>query len=389
MSAFLEVHDVAKAYGAAVVLEDIALGMHRGEFVALLGPSGCGKTTLLRIVAGLVAPDRGAVHVDGREVTALPAHRRNMGVVFQSYALFPHLTVADNVAFGLAVRGVPAAARRARVDECLELVRMDGFADRSVKSLSGGQQQRVALARALAYRPDVLLLDEPLAALDRKLREAVQVELRQLLRRLGITSLFVTHDQEEALVLADRIGVMQAGRMIQLSTPAELYDRPASRLVLDFVGRSCLLSGRVTSDGPEGVAIETAHGTVRSRRHLRPGTRVEVGLRPERLVLQAPEGVDTNRLRLRVADRIFLGSRVLVTFDTSDGDRLQAELDPPIDRLQPGACVDVAWPVADTHVFPAGDADTDGTAPTGTGSVTSTPRVPHAAAPSPHHGALR
>ena len=238
MSAFVGVHGVAKTYGGATVLDEVSLEMRRGEFVALLGPSGCGKTTLLRIVAGLVAPDRGSVRIDGRDVTGLPAHRRNLGVVFQSYALFPHLSVAENVAFGLRVRGASGAERRDRVAECLALVRMETLADRSVKALSGGQQQRVALARALAIQPDVLLLDEPLAALDRKLREAVQVELRQLLRRLGITSVFVTHDQDEALVLADRIGVMQAGRMIQLSTPAELYERPGSRFVLDFVGRS-------------------------------------------------------------------------------------------------------------------------------------------------------
>jgi putative spermidine/putrescine transport system ATP-binding protein len=381
MSPFVGVHGVAKTYGGSTVLEEVALEMRRGEFVALLGPSGCGKTTLLRIVAGLVAPDRGTVRIDGRDVTGLPAHRRNLGVVFQSYALFPHLSVAENVAFGLRVRGASGAERRNRVAECLALVRMEALADRSVRGLSGGQQQRVALARALAIRPDVLLLDEPLAALDRKLREAVQVELRQLLRRLGITSIFVTHDQDEALVLADRIGVMQAGRMIQLSTPAELYERPGSRFVLDFVGRSCLLAGRVASDGPDGVTIDTAYGPVRSPRRFRPGTRVDVGLRPERLTLGMTDRAGTNHLTLGVADRIFLGSRVLVTFDARAGDRLQAELDPPLERLQPGERVTVAWPVADTYVFPAGDADTS---PESLVSTAAAPYVPSDPTPSEH-----
>jgi len=241
----LTVDRASKRFGSATVLSELSLSVARGEFVSLLGPSGCGKTTLLRIIAGLLAPDTGSIAIAGRELTRVAAHKRNIGVVFQNYALFPHLTVAENVAFGLQARRTPKAEVTARVKEALSLVRMEEFSTRGVTSLSGGQQQRTAVARSIVVKPALLLLDEPFSALDRKLRETMQIELRRLLRDLGITSIFVTHDQDEALVMSDRIAVMNEGRIEHLAIAAEIYGRPKSLFVLEFVGQSTRLSGTV------------------------------------------------------------------------------------------------------------------------------------------------
>src|SRR5437588_3630854 len=244
---FLSIVGAGKSFAGARVLDGVDLGVKRGEFVSLLGPSGCGKTTLLRIVAGLLAPDAGTVRLDGQDITARPPHRRDVGVVFQNYALFPHLTVAENVAFGLAARRAPREHMRATVARFLDLVHMQDFADRSVRALSGGQQQRVAVARALAVGPKLLLLDEPFSALDRKLRETMQIELRRLLRELGTTAVFVTHDQDEALTMSDRIAVMNRGAIEQLATPEIIYRSPETAFVLEFVGLSSRLAGNVVS----------------------------------------------------------------------------------------------------------------------------------------------
>ncbi len=248
-----------------VVLDDIALSVGKGEFVSLLGPSGCGKTTLLRILAGLLAPDRGRIILGGRDLGRLPPHRRKVGVVFQNYALFPHLTVSENVAFGLRARGVPKARIAPRVSELLAMVQLGPLAGRPIAQLSGGQQQRVAIARALAVSPDLVLLDEPLSALDRKLRETMQVELRSLLRQLGMTAIFVTHDQEEALALSDRIAVMNTGRIEQLAVPQTIYDRPATPFVLDFVGQATVLHGEVEQQNAQNVLVRTKHGMSKRR----------------------------------------------------------------------------------------------------------------------------
>ncbi len=224
--AFLDVRKAAKAFGPTTVLDGVDLAVARGEFVSLLGPSGCGKTTLLRIVAGLLSSDSGAVVLDGVDISTKPPHHRDVGVVFQSYALFPHLTVAENVAFGLEARGAPKDEIRATVARFLNLIHMEALADRSVRALSGGQQQRVAVARALAVKPKLMLLDEPFSALDRKLRETMQIELKRLLREVGTTAIFVTHDQDEALMMSDRIAVMNRGRIEQLADPATIYKRP-------------------------------------------------------------------------------------------------------------------------------------------------------------------
>ena len=241
----LRLEGVTKSYGAAPALHPLDLTVPAGRLVALLGPSGCGKTTTLRIVAGLEEPDAGRVHLDGRDITGVPCNRRGLGLVFQSYALFPHMTVADNVSFGLRMAGRPAEETRRRTAEALALVRLDGFEARYPSRLSGGQQQRVALARALVMRPAVLLLDEPLGALDKNLRERMQFELLGLQRELGITTILVTHDQEEALTMSDLVVVMDRGRIAQAGTPGEVYDRPRTRFVAEFLGTANILPARL------------------------------------------------------------------------------------------------------------------------------------------------
>ena len=349
----LAVSGVTKRFGAAVVLDDLSIAVARGEFVSLLGPSGCGKTTLLRCVAGLLQPDAGRIAVGGAEITKVPAHKRNVGVVFQNYALFPHLTVAENIGFGLRAQGVAKRDAAPRVAEALRLVRMEAHADKPVTSLSGGQQQRVAVARALVVRPALLLLDEPFSALDRKLRETMQVELKQLLREVGITAIFVTHDQEEALVVSDRIAVMNAGRIEQLADPATLYGRPASLYVLDFVGQSTRLSGRVAEAGAGMVTIATALGQVRAAGNFVTGSSVVVAVRPEAIRMDAAHEAEMNQIEARVADISFLGSRTQLIFDVAEPDHAVVELPRLPDGLAPGAMAPLAFRVADTMVFPA------------------------------------
>ncbi|GAA3582683.1 ABC transporter ATP-binding protein [Nonomuraea rosea] len=248
MTASVEFRGLRRVFGKTVALDGFDLTVSPGEFVALLGPSGCGKTTALRCVAGFERPDSGAVLVDGRDITDVPASKRDAGMVFQSYSLFPNLNARDNVAFGLRVRKVPTATRRTKADELLEMVGLPAHADRYPHQLSGGQQQRVALARALALEPRVLLLDEPLSALDAKVRVALREEIRRLQLGLGITTIFVTHDQEEALSIADRVAVLRDGRLEQVGPPAEVYDRPATPFVAEFVGTMNHLAGRVSGD---------------------------------------------------------------------------------------------------------------------------------------------
>jgi putative spermidine/putrescine transport system ATP-binding protein len=270
----LELGRLSKHFGPTVAVHDVSLDVRDGEFVVLLGPSGCGKTTTLRMIAGFLAPTSGRVRIGDKDVTTLPPWKRNAGMVFQSYALFPHLTVAENVAFGLEMRKLPQSDIPERVAEALRLVRLEGLAERLPRQLSGGQQQRVALARALVIRPDVLLLDEPLSNLDAKLRETVRVEIRELQRQLGSTTVMVTHDQEEALIMADRLVVMSEGSVRQIGSQRDLYERPADRFVAGFVGRSNLLPGKVVGPGKfqteGGVAIACADGALGSRRDRAP-----------------------------------------------------------------------------------------------------------------------
>jgi spermidine/putrescine ABC transporter ATP-binding subunit len=283
--------NIVARYEQFLAVDDVSLTIGSGEFVTLLGPSGCGKSTTLRIIAGLMKPTSGSVLFAGRDVTAASAADRNIGMVFQSLALFPHMTVAENVAFGLKMRGAGAAAIEKRVKKMLEMVRLDQLSDRYPSQMSGGQQQRVALARAIAVEPSILILDEPFGALDRKLREAMQVELHQLTREMKITALFVTHDQEEALMLSDSIAVMNKGRIEQYGTPQEIYAAPATRFVADFMGMTNFLQGRVIGRNGDGLNISIGEVTVRTSEpaSISNGTDVTFAVRPEKVMLAATE----------------------------------------------------------------------------------------------------
>jgi putative spermidine/putrescine transport system ATP-binding protein len=350
--AHLIVRGVSKRFGATTVLDRIDLTIRRGELVTLLGPSGCGKTTLLRAIAGLAQPDQGQVELAGRDITLVPPHRRNVGVVFQSYALFPHLTVAGNVAFGLKVRGRPRAEIDAAVERALSLVKLAHLAKRRISALSGGQQQRVALARAIAVEPDVLLFDEALSALDRKLREEMQVELRRLLQNVGATAIFVTHDQDEALTMSDRVAVMNKGRIEQLAEPRELYSRPASLFALNFVGLSTRIAGTVIGSQDGKVEVDTRVGRLSAIGSFVAGAAVVVATRPEHL--RPGAAVAANSVAGRVRSVVFQGSRTLVEVDAGAGESLLAELsgrDAAMPRVDEE--IRLAWPVSETFAFPA------------------------------------
>ncbi|WP_138465890.1 ABC transporter ATP-binding protein [Poseidonocella sp. HB161398] len=301
---FLTLTDITKSFGANTVVRGFDLAVEKGEFISFLGPSGCGKTTVLRMVAGFETPSSGRIAVEGRDVTALPASKRRIGMVFQAYALFPNMTVAQNVAFGLKIAGMERAAIRARVAEMLELIALGHLAGRYPYQLSGGQQQRVALARALAPKPDLLLLDEPLSALDAKIRVSLRDDIRAIQRELGITTIFVTHDQEEALSISDRVVVMHQGRADQTGSPAEIYNRPATRFVAGFVGHLNTFDAHVGRSGTLFFGGRSFPGIVPE---MREGTRLTVALRPEALAL-APRGPGDLQIGGTVIDTNFLGS---------------------------------------------------------------------------------
>ncbi|MFO1160544.1 MAG: ABC transporter ATP-binding protein [Reyranellaceae bacterium] len=316
----LDVEDLTVRYGSALAVDGVTLAIEPGEVVALLGPSGCGKTTLLRVIAGFVRQAAGRVRVDGAPIDHLPANRRNVGIVFQNYALFPHMTVAENVAYGLRARGMRSADIQARVARFLAIVQLDGFRDRLPRQLSGGQQQRVALARALAVEPSILLLDEPFAALDRNLRLDMQIEVKRLQRVLGLTTILVTHDQDEAMSVADRIAVMNKGRVEQFDTPLAIYDRPNTLFVNGFIGTTNLLGGRIDALGGGMATVVLDAGAslqVTATADLAIGDTVLLSVRPEQLVLSSEAG--QQRWRIEPGLSLPLGAQLVHEARTSDG----------------------------------------------------------------------
>ena len=347
----LQLMNLTKRYGEFKAADDISLDIADGEFLVLLGPSGCGKTTTLRIVAGFVEPTTGSVHLGERDITALPPWKRNAGLMFQSYALFPHMTVAENVAFGLEMRKMAKAEMAPKVMEALRLVRLDHLGDRLPRQLSGGQQQRVALARALVFHPDVLLLDEPLSNLDAKLRQDVRVEIRELQRELGLTTVMVTHDQEEALTMADRLVVMSEGRIRQIGSQQDLYERPSEKFVADFVGRSTFIDGRMEGPG----RFVSAGGLAVACEATGTGS-ASLALRPERLALMtaAAPALD-NSFPGSVEFISYLGSQVDLHVRLSPMDRVIVQIQNRPERPLPavGEQVHIVWSRSTGRVFPS------------------------------------
>jgi putative spermidine/putrescine transport system ATP-binding protein len=328
MSHALALEGLSKRYGSFTAVEQVSLSVEQGAFLTLLGPSGSGKTTILMCIAGFVEPTEGAIRLDGRDITALPPERRDFGMVFQGYALFPHMTVAENVAFPLRVRKLGTAAREAKVRGALDLVQLSAFGDRLPRQLSGGQQQRVALARALVFDPALLLLDEPLSALDKKLRAELQDELKALHRRVGRTFVNVTHDQEEALSLSDRVAILNHGRLIQQGAPAELYERPATRFVADFLGKSNFLKGVVREHFEGGFAIGAGAARVVQRGGATPapGAQVLLSLRPEKMALLADGADAENVVSGVIAGWSYLGAGYALNVETPDFGTLRVTL---------------------------------------------------------------
>jgi putative spermidine/putrescine transport system ATP-binding protein len=343
---FLELNHVSKRFGDHVAVEDLCLSVTKGEFVSLLGPSGCGKTTTLQMIAGFVDPTGGAICLSGRDLTSVKPAKRGLGIVFQSYALFPHMTAAENIAFGLEMRGVSRAEREVRVRDALAMVGLDGYAERYPRRMSGGQQQRVALARALVIKPDVLLLDEPLSNLDAKLREDMQIELRQIQRNLGTTTVLVTHDQTEAMALSDRIVVMSKGRIEQIGTPHETYERPASAFVSQFLGKTNEFRGEVDRHAapPRLVA-----GSCQWPAPAGASGSVTITVRPEKVGFssEADKG-----LKARITNRIFQGNHWLFQCETECGPAIVVRQNTGEAQPIEGENVRLVWRAEDMGIRP-------------------------------------
>ena len=369
----LVLNDIGKRYSTHQVVDGLNLQVDSGEFVSLLGPSGCGKTTLLRIISGLTHCDTGQVLLDGKDITTLAPHKRGVGVVFQNYALFPHLSVYENIAFGLKAKKLDPGSIDTQVKQALLSVQMGHFGDRSILELSGGQQQRIAVARALATKPRLILLDEPLSALDRKLREAMQIELKHILRDAGMTAIFVTHDQEEALVMSDRIAVMNKGCIEQLDLPARVYSLPETQFVLNFVGLSAQWQGKIQSLGQTHMVVRAGETvlTCPSRPGLPVDADVLIGVRPERIQLRPTKTVALstdsqaaqfaskqthNHLSVTVRDMVFRGSNTICYLEANPvgAGPIVVELSANT-SFTPGIGegVEISWAVQDTLAFPA------------------------------------
>ncbi|HSB72886.1 MAG TPA: ABC transporter ATP-binding protein [Candidatus Methylomirabilis sp.] len=328
--AMIEFREVSKRYGTLVANDRLSLTIRRGELMTLLGPSGCGKTTALRCLTGYIQPDEGRIFLDGKDVTDVPTHQRELGMVFQNFALFPHMTVQDNVGFPLMIRSLPKEERGKLVAEALHLVRLEGYAGHYPRQLSGGQQQRVGLARALVYRPKVLLLDEPLSNLDAKLREEMRFEIKEVVTRLGITAMYVTHDQAEALALSDRVAIMNRGRLEQLGTPEAIYEQPSSRFVAEFIGLSNFLEGRVQSLQGESLLVGVGGLSVVTSAlpEAGPGQKVLLFARPNEIELLRPEEPSgPNVFEARVEKATYLGDTMDYRLTFGQGLELRVQTD--------------------------------------------------------------
>ena len=350
----IAVQNLTKRFGPLAVVDGVDFSIEEGELFTLLGPSGCGKTTLLRLIAGFYAPDEGEVRFDGRVVNDVPPHERGIGMVFQNYALWPHMTVSGNIAYGLKLRKLGTAAIAERVRGALDKVRLAGLGDRYPGQLSGGQQQRVALARALVLNPKILLLDEPLSNLDAKIRIQVRAEIRKLQKELGITTVYVTHDQEEALTLSDRIAVFNHGKILQVGAPKALYERPANRFVADFIGINNLIDGTVQAvDEPKHrLRVQTALGELStlSEQNLRAGEPCVVAIRPENMDLDGEAAADRNRLPGRISFAAYLGNTLRYDLDLGQGVTFKVDIRDPWHHKQRAmdSAVTVSFPAAST-----------------------------------------
>ena len=335
----ITIEHAVKTFGTVRAVDDVSLKIEKGELFFLLGPSGCGKTTLLRMIAGFYYPDGGRILFDDQDVSQTPPHKRNTGMVFQNYALWPHMTVRENLMFGLEMRGVPTAERQGRVDRALEMVQMQAYADRSPNQLSGGQQQRVAVGRALVLEPDVVLMDEPLSNLDARLRLEMRAQIKRIHERLGTTIVYVTHDQNEALSMADRMAIMLRGRISQIGAPRAVYHRPDSRFVADFVGETNLLKGEVRNVG-EQTLVDTAVGTLTSSAvydGVKVGDAVICSIRPERLDVLSEGETRPNALAGEVLQVFFLGNHEQIFLRLTDGTEVKVvEFDTAIPRAKAG-----------------------------------------------------
>jgi ABC-type Fe3+/spermidine/putrescine transport system ATPase subunit len=360
----LELDDVSKSFGATPALREVSFRLERGEFLTLLGPSGSGKTTTLRVIAGFLKPDRGAVLLHGRDVSPLPPYRRNIGMVFQDYALFPHMTVAANVGFPLEARGIRGQRRKAMVKNMLAMVGLESFGHRFPRQLSGGQQQRVALARALVFDPEIVLLDEPLGALDKKLRGAMQLEILRVVKSLQATVISVTHDQEEALVMSDRIAIFSEGKLVQIGSPRHLYERPNTEFVADFIGESNLLRGRISVDGTKRAIVAECWQaemppSFADLRHFSSGSSVVIAVRPENIAVRPLAGdgemsqLRPNACRAVVRDKIYLGVefRLMVALPNDAIVQVRSRNLKDMDRFVRGSAVELSWKPEDAVVL--------------------------------------